>query len=293
MSDHLALVQACPPTAVEHCVEAHLTNAGESNLVVARGTMLEVYTLRERCYQRQHEPTCDNPVGTGGGPASQGSRAELDGITAAYLGLVTRVRLNGTVEALGVIPQQPRDLLMLAFADAKISILEFDLISQSLHTRSVHSFEAVSESIGCRHIPRPLLAVTQNCAALLGFGAVLFVLPFRPDGSIAGSTGDALLVPPLISELEPAQPDLPLAAAAAASLVEHRGGGNAPDTSGWWRESLHSHALHHVSSAPVRGCSIGVRAVSLVAQPSRLSRLAGARHRLPSQCNRAATMRSA
>ena len=54
---------ACPPSVVDHCVSARLT--GGIDLLLARGTSLELYTLREEL-QRMKAP------GGGGGAAASG-----------------------------------------------------------------------------------------------------------------------------------------------------------------------------------------------------------------------------
>eukprot|EP00966_Prymnesium_polylepis_P294927 6810750-Prymnesium_polylepis.1 len=235
------MVPACPPTAVDHCVEARLTSCAETNLVIARATVLEVYTLRE-----QHQPAgagtaAQGLAGTGGGPPANNTRKHLDGVSGAFLALTAHASLNGTVEAMCVVQQQPRDLLLLAFADAKISIIDFDPASQSLRTRAVHSFDPVGDAIGCQHVPRPLLSVGADCAALLGFGSHLFVLPLRADGTFASGTGDAAHVPP------------PAAQLAADGVVGSASPGDAPGGGGgggggtcWFRESLAALGLHHV-----------------------------------------------
>ncbi|KAL1515988.1 hypothetical protein AB1Y20_002601 [Prymnesium parvum] len=237
MSDHLALVEAAPPSAVQHCVEARLTAHAARDLVVARATHLELYTLRELPPPSPSAPA----AGTGAGPSPAASRAPHDGVAAAYLARVAQLTLNGVVVALRVLPRQPRDALLLAFADAKLATLEFDLASHRLRTRAVHSFEAVGEAVGCRHVPRPLLSVTAGCAALLAYGSHLFVLPLRADATIAGAPADPCALPP-----ESASANAPLGAPPGEGRGALAALGVRASSTSWFRLSLAALGLHHV-----------------------------------------------
>ena len=230
MSQRLALCPACPPTAVSHSVEAHFTAGADTNLIIARATVLEVYTLRVR---RDGEAPGSPPAGVSGGAglggcaAGKGAQALLDGVSSAYLALTATVELNGSVEGLCVIERRPRDLLMLAFADAKVSVVAFDPCSQSVVTRSAHAFESLELEVPCQFVQRPLLAMSprSDCAAMLVYG-MLIVLPLRTDGSIAVDGG---AVPPL--------------GAAMGALADGAGGAGGGT---WWRESFSPLGLHHV-----------------------------------------------
>ena len=190
-------VPCTSPTIVSHCDVGALCGPGEAaHLVLARGSVLEAYTLRE-------EPA----------PSARGAtamrRAVLDGVGAAKLELVARSSLNGIIESLRIVRpiNAPRDRVLLAFADAKVSVLELDSVSHSFTTVAAHAFEKLDDATACGqlHAPPMLRAnASGSCAALLSYGTHLVLLPVlevRGTGgapSAGGLLGPAsLLSPPL------------------------------------------------------------------------------------------------
>ena len=187
----LALLEACPPTVVTHCLAAALTadsRGVQHDLVVARATALEVYTLRE-----ERSPLSARP--------SSKNSQHLDGVASAQLRFVTRMPLNGTVAALSVVstPGAPRDRLLVAFADAKVAMVDFDAEEHCLRTIAVHTFEALEDFVGCIETGFPPVLRAHpggTCAALLVYGTQLLLMPLV--GAAAFGSGAALPgVPPL------------------------------------------------------------------------------------------------
>ena len=194
MSAH---VPCTSPTIVSHCDVGALCGPGEAaHLVLARGSVLEAYTLRE-------EPA----------PSARGAtamrRAVLDGVGAAKLELVARSSLNGIIESLRIVRpiNAPRDRVLLAFADAKVSVLELDSVSRSFTTVAAHAFEKLDDATACGQLHAPPMLRANgcgSCAALLSYGTHLVLLPLlevRGTGgapSAGGLLGPAsLLSPPL------------------------------------------------------------------------------------------------
>ncbi|KAK4766592.1 hypothetical protein SAY87_008234 [Trapa incisa] len=103
------------------------------NLIVTAANVLEIYVLRV-----QEEGTVSGEARRGG---------TIDGVSGVSLELVCHYRLHGNVESMAVLSSgggngaRSRDSLILAFQDAKISILEFDDSIHSLRTSSMHCFE--------------------------------------------------------------------------------------------------------------------------------------------------------
>lgn len=190
----LALLTASPATAVQHCASAYLTLGERADsqrqpalpdLVISRGSSLEVYTMRE-----EHCVDMSPPAATQ--PASRSSNV-LDGVRGAQLHLVTRLELNAKVESLRTIASplgMARDKLLLAFADAKLSIVEFEPSSRTLRTAIAHSFEGLAREGGCfeARFP-PLLRVHPGgaCAALLAYSTQLMLLPLLGGAATAAA----------------------------------------------------------------------------------------------------------
>ena len=204
----LAYTPTCGPTAVGHCATAQLTRGAERSLVIARSTVLEVYSLHV-------------VASTAATPA----REQLEGVGEARLVPTLRSELFGRIEDLAVVrlPGAARDVLLLAFADAKLSIVEVDEATLALRTRAVYSFDALGDGVGCIEASRPpvLRAHPQGqCCAMLAHASLLVVLPLRGIGGASVARGGAT------------------AAAAAA-------GGGAKGTAAWWSAPLPALDLAH------------------------------------------------
>ncbi|KAF5200305.1 Cleavage and polyadenylation specificity factor subunit [Thalictrum thalictroides] len=110
------------------------------NLVVTAGNILEVYTVRV------HEDGGNNK-GFKPPPEAQTGGGSMGGISSAWLELVCHYKLHGNVETMAVLSvgggdqSKRRDSIVLAFKDAKISVLEFDDSIHGLRTSSMHCFE--------------------------------------------------------------------------------------------------------------------------------------------------------
>ena len=146
----VALLEACPPTVVEHCLSACLT--GATDLVVARSTSLELYTLHE-----------ERAVATASRPAKGGQT--LDGIASAQLRFVARMTLNGSVASMVTVASPGDgggDRLLISFADAKVALVDFDAEAHALRTLAAHSFEALDEQVGCWDTGFPVVQALRS-----------------------------------------------------------------------------------------------------------------------------------
>ena len=170
----LAYVELCPSSVVTHCVSCRLTAAAESCLVIARSTAVEVYTLSVTAVSN-----------AAGGAAGKGRSAPLEGVCGAQLELLTRSELFGVVESLRAVrlPGAAHDTLLLAFAEAKLALLEYDPATRALRTRAAHSFDALALSAGCVESttlpPRLTVQPEGSCAALLAHNAMLVMVALR------------------------------------------------------------------------------------------------------------------
>ena len=167
----LAYVELCPSSVVTHCVSCRLTAAAESCLVIARSTAVEVYTLSVTAVSN-----------AAGGAAGKGRSAPLEGVCGAQLELLTRSELFGVVESLRAVrlPGAAHETLLLAFAEAKLALLEYDPATRALRTRAAHSFDALALSAGCVESatlpPRLTVQPEGSCAALLAHNAMLVMV---------------------------------------------------------------------------------------------------------------------
>ncbi|XP_065030175.1 cleavage and polyadenylation specificity factor subunit 1-like isoform X1 [Musa acuminata AAA Group] len=155
------------PTGIEHCASGFITHSPSDssppqippaqaddldssewptqrrvgpvpNLVVTAANILEVYLVRiQEDDDRIPRPTGDQHGGGG----------TMDGLAGARLELVCHYRLHGNVESMAILSlgvddhNKRRDSIMLAFQDAKITVLEYDDSSHELRTSSMHCFE--------------------------------------------------------------------------------------------------------------------------------------------------------
>lgn len=151
-----------PPTAVTHAVALPFLSPDASNLVVAKTSLLQVFnitTLRD---------------GTD------------------RLSLVGEYPLSGTVTSIARIKTietaSGGEAVLLAFKDAKLSLLEWDPENHRTSTTSIHYYEADNVT---RQPFGPTLAECENiltvdpssrCAALKFGSKQLAILPFRQSG---------------------------------------------------------------------------------------------------------------
>ncbi|TGJ85934.1 hypothetical protein E0Z10_g2799 [Xylaria hypoxylon] len=150
-----------PPTAVTHSISFPFISAQINNLVVARASLVQVFTTKSVSAE------LDNAQN----PQFQSSTAEQpydarinddDGLEASFLGadsalvrsdrshytklvLVAEFPISGTVIGLSRIKSSSSasggDALLLAFKDAKLSMVEWDPVKHSIRTNSIHYYE--------------------------------------------------------------------------------------------------------------------------------------------------------
>ncbi|KAL8161796.1 hypothetical protein V2J09_013285 [Rumex salicifolius] len=157
------------------------------NLVVTSGNVLEIYAVR------LHEA-----------PASEAKRtAVISGVSGATLELVCYYRLHGNVESMQVLSiraddnSRRRDSIILAFQDAKVSVLEYDDATHGLRLSSLHCFEG-SEWL---HLKRgkesfargPLLKTDPQgrCCGALVYDLQMIILKTVQAGSGLAGDGEA------------------------------------------------------------------------------------------------------
>ncbi|PKI32984.1 hypothetical protein CRG98_046622 [Punica granatum] len=210
-ADFKPQVPLLPSEDLDSEIPARRGIAPVPNLIVTAGNVLEIYVVRV-----QEEASAKDSAG--GGEVRRGGI--IDGVSGVSLELVCHYRfldalpfcyssalarhmavyfpswLHGNVESMAVLSSgggngsRIRDSLVLAFQDAKISILEFDDSIHGLRTTSMHCFEGPKWF----HLKRgresfargPLVKVDPQgrCGGLLVYGLQMIILKAAQKCSI-------------------------------------------------------------------------------------------------------------
>lgn len=182
--------EIAPPTAVSHSISLPFVSSRSNNLVVAKNSLLQVFELKSTTTE----------VTPDGGNEVDNAAANLDTEAAdvqfqrtentAKLVLVGEFPLAGTVISLARIKalntKSRGEALLVAFRDAKLSLVEWDPDTYSLHTISIHYYEnpdlpgIAPWSADLKDTYNFLTADPSSRCAALKFGTHnLAILPFR------------------------------------------------------------------------------------------------------------------
>lgn len=171
--------EIAPPSAVSHALNLPFTAPRANNLVVAKNSLLQIFEVKSTI--ERADQAHDGPLTNG---ASQ--RAE----NTAKLVLVAEFPLAGTVISLArvklISTKSRAEALLVAFRDAKLSLVEWDPETYNLHTISIHYYEnpdlpgIAPWSTELKDTYNFLTADPSSRCAALKFGAHnLAILPFR------------------------------------------------------------------------------------------------------------------
>ena len=189
-----------PPTAVTHAVSLPLLSAAANNLVVAKTSLLQIFSLKSIISDinegnRRHNTGATRRAVQGGdldSPAHNRKSHRGERIHTTKLVLIAQYELSGVVTALGRVKTMQSksggEALLVALQDAKLSLVEWDPERYRISTISIHFYEREdlrgppwSPDIGqCVNI----LTVDPNsrCAALKFGSRNLAILPFHQAG---------------------------------------------------------------------------------------------------------------
>lgn len=189
-----------PPTAVTHSVSLPFLSAAANNLVVAKTSLLQIFSLKSVISdandgnRRQDAGAIRRAVQGGDLDSSAHNRKSHRGerIHTTKLVLIAQYELSGVVTALGrVKPMHSKsggEALLVALQDAKLSLVEWDPERYSISTVSIHCYEREdlqgppwSPEVGqCVNI----LTVdpSSRCAALKFGSRNIAILPFHQAG---------------------------------------------------------------------------------------------------------------
>ncbi|KAF2118574.1 CPSF A subunit region-domain-containing protein [Lophiotrema nucula] len=184
--------ELAPPTAVSHALNLPFLTSKAHNLVVAKNSLLQVFETKSTTTE-----VASDGVDAAGNAAPNFDTEAADvplqrTENTGKLVLVGEFPLAGTVISLARIKvlgtKSKGEALLVAFRDAKLSLVEWDPETYSLHTISIHYYEN-PELLGApwaadlKDTHNFLTAdPTSRCAALKFGVHHLAILPFRqPD----------------------------------------------------------------------------------------------------------------
>jgi cleavage and polyadenylation specificity factor subunit 1 len=182
--------EIAPPTAVSHAISLPFLSSRSNNLVVAKNSLLQIFELKSTVTE----------VTPGAGNDADNATANLDTEAVdvplqrientAKLVLVGEFPLSGTVISLARVKalntKSRAEALLVAFRDAKLSLVEWDPETYNLHTISIHYYEnpdlpgLAPWDAELKDTYNFLTAdPTSRCAALKFGTHNLAILPFR------------------------------------------------------------------------------------------------------------------
>ena len=182
--------QVHPVTTIEHCICCNFVDDDQKNLVVAGTNLIQVYRLNSDAEASQKDAVT----------AAKSQEKLLD---KTHDGRSRRIRLEfvcsfqlcGNIVSMQSVRLAGAELdsILISFADAKLSVVEFDPGTHDLKTSSLHHFEDDDLKDGqCQHnagLASIHVDPDERCAALIIYGRHLVVLPFRRDLPVDTSDG--------------------------------------------------------------------------------------------------------
>lgn len=208
-----------PPTAVTHSLALPFLSASANNLIVAKTSLLQVFSLKSVATNTNDDPSRNAQV------ASQNQRAEATGpdsslplsatakgdrLHTTKLVLVAQFELAGTITSIARVKilksKSGGEALLVALRDARLSLVEWDPERYSISTISIHYYER--EDI-LSNLWEPDLGSCVNylsvdpssrCAALKFGVRHLAIIPFH-------QIGDDLVMDDFDSDLDGERPE--------------------------------------------------------------------------------------
>ena len=151
--------EIAPPTNIQIAITARLTDPNKLNLVCCKGNILSIYRIYKTVTVNKPWPT---------------ARMELIGEFTLFGNIVSicAVRTQTSVGLLGL------DSLLIAFKDAKMSLVEYSIENQNIVTVSMHNYEKEEFKQQHKSLPRAQVDSQSRCAMLHFYNAYFAILPF-------------------------------------------------------------------------------------------------------------------
>ncbi|KAI8813010.1 CPSF A subunit region-domain-containing protein, partial [Cladochytrium replicatum] len=185
-----------PPSCIETCAEARFTSPTATNLIVTKGSLLEIYNVVEEDAPEVNEfqqrldddydlnsefprirPLIEN--------AKRGQAPKI-----AKLELRSRHKLQGNVTSIGVVRTansagaSGMDSLLLSFKEAKMALIEYNPATNNIVTVSIHYYEREEfkkESLSDRWIPEIRVDPQSRCAIMNFYNDRFAIIPMKQD----------------------------------------------------------------------------------------------------------------
>jgi cleavage and polyadenylation specificity factor subunit 1 len=162
------------PTQIEDSIYCHFYDYKERNLVTVGSTQLKIFRLISDTSNETSLQSSNNDL------------LNTKSLGKVRLECVQSFTLFGTIESLSCVSfmSSKRDSLLIAFSDAKVSIVEYDPNTHDLKTLSLHYFEEEEMRGGFTQFSRQPIVRSDpesRCAAILLYGKNIVILPFRKD----------------------------------------------------------------------------------------------------------------
>ena len=189
------------PTAVSNAVALPFTAPGATNLVVAKTSLLQVFTLKTITAAAKPSSLAPN----GDTAALEGSESIHRVEHTAKLVLLGEYPVSGTITSLQRVKalntKTGAEALLVSTQDAKISLIEWDPLNHRISTLSIHYYERETTNTlpfgpSLADTPSYLSVDPSSRCAALKFGTKhLAIIPFRQSqDDLAGE--DDLDTPP-------------------------------------------------------------------------------------------------
>ena len=182
-----------PPTAVTHSLSLPFLSASANNLIVAKTSLLQIYSLKT-LITLTVDRSLSNEANTNGPDASNldSVTSRADRLPSTKLVLVAQYELSGTITSLARVKilqsKSGGEALLLALRDAKLSLVEWDPERFSISTISIHYYER-EDIMNSPWEPDPGQCETylsvdpgSRCAILKFRTRHLAILPFHQMG---------------------------------------------------------------------------------------------------------------
>lgn len=168
-----------PPSGVTHAISANFLSATSNNLIVAKTSLLQVFSLLDT--------TSEGPQANGHAKPSQ------DRKHTTKLVLTAEYEVPGTITGLGraaalLGSKSKGDVVLVAIRSAKLSLIEWDPVLHRISTVSIHYYEGDTISTNpwvpdFKYSPSSLSVDPNNRCAVLQFGLHnIAILPFHQFG---------------------------------------------------------------------------------------------------------------
>ncbi|KAK6001203.1 hypothetical protein QM012_003286 [Aureobasidium pullulans] len=190
------------PTAVSNAVALPFVSPGATNLVVAKTSLLQVFTIKTIATDVKPSSLSSNlDTGAIEGPESI-HRVE----NTAKLILLGEYPVSGTITSLQRVKalntKTGAEALLVSTQDAKISLIEWDLLNHRISTVSIHYYERETTNTlpfgpSLADTPSYLSVDPSSRCAALKFGTKhLAIIPFRQSADDLADEDDLDTPPP-------------------------------------------------------------------------------------------------